>query len=73
MYLKIYNLGNLLNDDWGRVTDAQYFPVRVVDADVDDQGRFVFNSFSDRSNERVIVGASLWEARLGFDIRFGGN
>ena len=72
VYLKIKNLGNLLNDDWGRVTDAQYFPVRVVDAEIDDQGRFVYNSFSDRSLERVYVGPSLWEARLGFDIRFGG-
>jgi hypothetical protein len=72
LYLKIKNLGNLLNDDWGRVTDAQYFPVRVVEARVDDQGRFVYESFSDRSLERVYVGPSLWEARVGFDIRFGG-
>ena len=71
-YLKIKNLGNLLNDDWGRVTDAQYFPVRVVDAEVDDQGRFEYNSFSPRSLERQYVNPSLWEVRLGIDIRFGG-
>ena len=73
VYLKIKNLGNLLNDDWGRVTDAQYFPRRVVDANVDDEGRFEFNSFSDRSLERQYVNPSLWEVRMGLDIRFGGN
>jgi hypothetical protein len=74
VYLKVKNLGNLLNDDWGRVTDAQYFPVRVVDASrIDSQGRFVYASFSDRSLERVYVGPSLWEARIGFDIRFGSD
>jgi outer membrane receptor protein involved in Fe transport len=72
-YLKIRNLGNLLNDDWGRVTDAQYFPVRVVEADVNDNGQFVFESFADRSLERVYVNPSLWEARIGIDIRFGGG
>jgi hypothetical protein len=73
VYLKVKNLGNLLNDDWGRVTDAQYFPIRVVDAEVDDEGRFEYNSFSDRSLERQYVNPSLWEVRMGLDIRFGGN
>jgi hypothetical protein len=72
LYLKIKNLGNLLNDDWGRVTDAQYFPQRVLDdVEIDDQGRFVYNSFSDVSNERTYVNPSLWEVRFGIDIGFG--
>ena len=73
LYVKIKNFGNLLNDDWGRVNDSQYFPVRIVDADVDGEGRFVYNSFSDRSIQRQYVNPSLWEARIGLDIRFGGN
>ena len=73
VYLKVRNLGNLLNDDWGRVTDAQYFPVRVVEAHVDDQDRFVYEGFSDRSLERQYVNPSLWEVRMGLDIRFGGD
>ena len=71
LYMKVKNLGNLLNDDWGRVRDSQYFPVRVVDAEVDDQGRFEYTSFSDRTNERTIVNPSLWEVRFGIDIGFG--
>ncbi len=71
IYFKVYNLGNLLNDDWGEIVDAQFFTPEIVGASVDDQGRFVFESFSDRSIERTYVNRSLWEARLGFDIKFG--
>jgi outer membrane receptor for ferrienterochelin and colicin len=72
IYFKVYNLGNMLNDDWGRIVDAQFFTPEIVDASVDDQGRFVFEEFSDRPIERTYVNRSLWEARLGFDIKFGG-
>ena len=71
VYFKVYNLGNMLNDDWGEIVDAQFFTPEIVGASVDDQGRFVFESFSDRSIERTYVNRSLWEARLGFDIKFG--
>lgn len=72
-YLKIYNLGNLLNDDWGEIVDAQFFTPEIVDASVDAQGRFVYESFSDRSIERTYINRSLWEARIGVDIKFGGD
>ena len=72
LYFKVYNFGNMLNDDWGKITDAQFFTPQVVNSDVDAQGRFVFNRFSDRSLETVIINRSLWEARIGFDVRFGG-
>lgn len=71
VYFKVYNLGNMLNDDWGEIVDAQFFTPEIVGASVDDQGRFVYESFSDRSIERTYVNRSLWEARLGFDIKFG--
>ena len=71
LFFKVRNLGNLLNDDWGKVTDAQFFSPEVVDADVNAGGQFVFNEFSDRSLERVYIGPSLWEIRFGIDINFG--
>jgi hypothetical protein len=71
LYLKIKNLGNFLNDDWGKVTDAQFFSPEVIDADVNGAGQFVFNEFSDRSIDRVYIGPSLWEVRMGIDINFG--
>jgi hypothetical protein len=73
VYAKIYNLGNLLNDDWGEIVDAQFFTPEIVDASVDAQGRFVYEGFSDRSIERTYINRSLWEARLGVDIKFGGD
>jgi hypothetical protein len=44
-----------------------------VEASLNDEDQFVFESFSDRSLERQYVNPSLWEVRLGMDIRFGGN
>jgi hypothetical protein len=71
LYFKVYNFGNMLNDDWGKITDAVFFTPQVVNSDVDAQGRFVFNDFNDRPIERVIINRSLWEARIGFDVSFG--
>jgi hypothetical protein len=71
LYLKVKNLGNLLNDDWGRLTDAQFFSPEVIDADVNAAGQFVFTDFNDRSISRTYIGPSLWEVRMGIDINFG--
>ncbi len=72
LYFKVYNFGNLLNDDWGKITDAQFFtPVPVSGAIIADTGQFWYERFSERSIERVYPNRSLWEARLGIDIRFG--
>jgi Carboxypeptidase regulatory-like domain len=69
-FLKIYNVGNLLNDDWGPVKDAEFFSVQVVNSDIDSSGRYVFNSFTDRSIETVLENRSLYEIRLGIEIDF---
>ena len=73
LYLKVYNLGNLLNDDWGKITDSVFFTPEIVEsAIIESTGQFYYNDFSDRSIERTIRQRSLWEARIGLDIRFGG-
>jgi len=71
LYFKVYNLGNMLNDDWGKIVDAQFFSPEVIDTDVNDEGQYVFNRFSDRSIERTYINRSLWEAKIGIDIKFG--
>ncbi|MDH5620675.1 MAG: TonB-dependent receptor, partial [Gammaproteobacteria bacterium] len=72
VYLKVYNLGNLLNDDWGKITDAEFFTPVIVDrATASDGGPFVYNRFADNAIETTIVESSLWEARIGFDVGFG--
>jgi len=71
LYLKIYNVGNLINDDWGKITDSVFAAPEVVDTSVDAQGRFVFEEFTPASIERTVINRSLWEARIGIDIQFG--
>ncbi|MCH9695496.1 MAG: TonB-dependent receptor [Gammaproteobacteria bacterium] len=71
-YLKVYNFGNLLNDDWGKITDAEFFSQQVVNAGVDSAtGAFTYNGFNSRSLQEVIEESSLWELRFGIDINFG--
>jgi hypothetical protein len=73
LYLKVFNLGNLLNDDWGKATDSVFFTPVFVDSDVDQTtGQFIYNEFNNVPMEETINNSSLWEARLGIDIRFGG-
>jgi hypothetical protein len=70
LYFKIYNLTNLLNSDWGQQNRAQFYSQQVVRSSLDDQGRYVFERFSDRSVNDVSETASLWEMRIGFSVRF---
>ena len=69
-YLKVYNFLNMLNDDWGVQTRAQFFSQEVVDMTLDDQGRYVFERFTERDINDVREERSLWEVRAGFSIRF---
>ena len=69
-YVKIFNLTNLLNSDWGKDNRAQFFSVQVVDSSVDEQGRYVFEEFTERDINDLNEVGSLWEARMGFSVRF---
>jgi hypothetical protein len=72
-YFKVYNFGNMLNDDWGAVNDAEFFTPVFVDAGVDDvTGQFIFTDFNQGTSiNDLIETRSLWEARIGIDIKFG--
>ncbi|MCH1611498.1 MAG: TonB-dependent receptor, partial [Luminiphilus sp.] len=70
LYFKIYNLTNLLNSDWGKQYQAQFFSQQVVSSSLDDQGRYVFERFSDRDVNDLNEQRSLWEMRIGFSVRF---
>ena len=71
IFVKIYNLGNLLNDDWGRVNDAEFFSQQVVTSNYDSgSGQYVFERFSDRDVNDVLDIRSLYEIRLGIEIDF---
>jgi hypothetical protein len=70
VYLNMYNVGNFLSENWGSVWDAQFFSVQVVDSDVNDDGQYVFNEFSDRSISDLLENRSLWQVRVGIGISF---
>jgi hypothetical protein len=69
-YLKMYNVANLFNEDWGQVWDAQFFTPQVIQSDVNEAGQYVFNSFSERDISDLIESRSNWELRLGLGFRF---
>lgn len=71
MFVKIYNFGNLLNDDWGKQWDSQFFAVQVVDGDYDSgTGQYIFEDFTDGDINDLLEFRSLWEARIGIEINF---
>jgi len=70
MFIKVYNLGNMLNDKWGLVNDAQFFSVQVVNSSLNNQGQYVFERFNDRTIEDLLENRSLYEIVLGIDFSF---
>ena len=66
----MYNLLNFLDNDWGKVYDAEFFPREVLAIDVNDQGQYVFERFTEREITNLLETRSLWQARWGFEIRF---
>jgi hypothetical protein len=49
-----------------------FTPEFVRGAVIESTGQFYYDSFNNVPIERTIVNSSLWEARLGIDLRFGG-
>ena len=73
VFVKIFNLTNLLNDDWGQAYDTEFFPRQVVtntggnDADT---GQYIYSRFSDVNLNDLDDNRSLWEARFGIEFSF---
>jgi len=70
LFLRMYNLGNFLNDDWGKVNDAPFFTPIFVDASLNSEGQYVFEDFTDRPITTVYESRSVWEAHVGIEFRF---
>ncbi|NIL95228.1 MAG: TonB-dependent receptor [Woeseiaceae bacterium] len=71
VFLKIYNFTNLLNDDWGWQYDSEFFSRDVVDVSgLTPSGQYIYEDFSARNPTSRDSFRSLWEVRLGLDIRF---
>lgn len=69
LILDIENLGNLLNDDWGRVEGyVQPFNAPVVDVTID-QGQYVYSNFT-KPEPTVAKVPSVWKIQLGLRYKF---
>ena len=71
VYLNIENFGNLLNDDWGILEEVS-FPRQqaIVDADINENGQYVFNEFITPSLSTRVGDVSLWQVRVGVRYQF---
>jgi len=69
-YLKVYNLLNLLNDEWGVQYDNEFFSQEVAGMSLDANNRYVYESFRPDTITDLRENASLYEIRLGIQIEF---
>ena len=71
-YLVIENLGNLISDEWGILTQASYPQIRsVVDAEYDaGTNQYVFESFNPLTAESRVSSASTWQVLFGVKYDF---
>jgi hypothetical protein len=70
-YVKIYNFTNLLDDDWGRVYDSNFFSRDVVDVSgLGPNGELIYEDFNPQSVSDLQTFSSLWEIRLGVEVNF---
>ena len=76
LYLDVENLGNLLNDDWGRFEQVSfaYSNVAVDNVSLNTNGQYVygsFDNFTDSVNpENFAALASVYKIQLGFKLQF---
>lgn len=70
-FINLVNLGNVLNDSWGTLRNADSLNAQVaIDGSLDDQGRYVYESFLNNDETSVSKSGSLWEVRVGVQYRF---
>lgn len=74
IYFDIKNVLNLLDEDSGIVRNKQYNNQILVDYDIDDQGRHVyqevFGGFNGNNYDQVVIDHSAWLIKAGFRYQF---
>lgn len=70
LYLKINNVLNLINNDWGVQVDAPFIGEQVVESSVNESGQFVFENFRGADTSDTIDEFSVWQARVGIEFKF---
>jgi hypothetical protein len=72
LFLDIENLGNLLNDDWGRIERTRYEYERDVVSAVINNGQYEYLRLnSDRSIKNFeVLSQSVWQLQIGLKYEF---
>jgi hypothetical protein len=73
LYVDIENVLNLINSDWGgfeNYAGGTYNTRGIVQAGVDDQGRYVFNKFDIDGDPVQKIGKSVWQIKVGIKYQF---
>ncbi|MFQ3244178.1 MAG: putative Zn-binding protein involved in type VI secretion [Arenicella sp.] len=70
VFLKINNVLNLLNSDWGAQYDAPFVSEQVVESSLNDSGQFVYENFRGATTTETIDSFSIWQARIGIEFKF---
>jgi len=70
IFLKVNNILNLINSDWGAQFDAPFVSEQVVESSVNGAGQFVFENFRGATTTDTIDGFSVWQARVGIEFKF---
>jgi hypothetical protein len=70
VFLKINNVLNFLNDDWGAQYDAPFIGEQVVESSVNDSGQFVYENFRGANTTDTLDDFSVWQARVGIEFKF---
>jgi len=71
LFFKVYNIGNMLDNDWGKQNDAQFFSIQVVNSSIDDAtGQYIYEDFFERDINDLQETRSLWAVRFGISFNF---
>ena len=70
VFLKINNVLNFLNDDWGAQYDAPFIGEQVVESSVNGSGQFVYENFRGATTTDTLDDFSVWQARVGIEFKF---
>ena len=59
----------MLNDDWGVLRQGSFVGEQIVNANINDAGQYVYESFN-APETSYVRGPSLWEVRVGVKYSF---
>ena len=69
VFIVMENFTNFLKDDWGVLKQGSFLQ-GAVNASVQDDGTYLYNSFLNPSTESRVTDPSLWELRIGVKYKF---